>query len=66
MPIHRRVIEETGSSTQWSTAFHAAANKEKEDLNKLIWRDFQDILLNEKKKKTQLQREYPQYVTFHV
>lgn len=65
MPKHRRVIEETGSSAQWSTAFHAAANKEKEDLNKLIWRDFQDILLNEKIK-SQLQREYPQYVIFHV
>ena len=36
--------------TQWSTALHAAANKEKEDLCELICRDFQNKLLSQKKK----------------
>ena len=54
-----------GTSTQWSTALCVAGNKNKENLYKLIWRDFQDIL-SSKNNKRENYKEYLQYTTLQV
>lgn len=50
MLIHGKVAEEiNGACTQWRTICRCKKKKNEEDIYELVWSEFQDIMVSEKK-----------------